>query len=238
VVTAMASRSDGVGRLRARGAVLVLGAVSTSVLIAPVGGLSLYWMPLFVGVSYLAASAVGGRTGGLWVPGLMVSFWGLADVLVLSGTLHVDFASAAITGVGLGALAAVLVLPRVGVPVTVLSVAVARACLPLVQAPGAGPHPGLGGVRHQYAADRALGTGGGAGRRRAGRRLGVGAVAAGGGGVGVAPVGDDAGPGARRGLSSTSAGPSAVVAVAGACCQVEGCAGRSWGGSLLADSPG
>jgi len=115
-VTAMATGRDDVGRLRARGAVLVLGAVLTSVVIAPVGGLSLYWMPLFVGVSYLVASAVGGRTGGLWVPGLMVSFWGLADVLVLSGTLHVDFASAAITGVGLGALAAVLVLPRVGVP--------------------------------------------------------------------------------------------------------------------------
>ncbi len=128
-----ATRSDGVGRLRARGAVLVLGAVLTSVLIAPVGGLSLYWMPLFVGVSYLAASAVGGRTGGLWVPGLMVSFWGLADVLVLSGTLHVDFASAAITGVGLGALAAVLVLPRVGVPVTVLSLAVNTLLIGLLE---------------------------------------------------------------------------------------------------------
>ncbi len=52
-MTAMATASDGVGRLRARGAVLALGAVLTSVLIAPVGGLSLYWMPLFVGVSYL-----------------------------------------------------------------------------------------------------------------------------------------------------------------------------------------
>jgi hypothetical protein len=194
-VTAATGR-DGVGRLRARGAVLVLGAVSTSVLIAPVGGLSLYWMPLFVGVSYLAASAVGGRTGGLWVPGLMVSFWGLADVLVLSGTLHVNFASAAITGVGLGALAAVLVLPRVQVPVTVLSLAVNTLLIGLLELAEAQ----VAGVLVDGWA--------------------WGLLLLAGGGVGVAAVGDDAGPGARRRLSSTSAGTGAVVAVAGACCQV------------------
>ena len=112
------------GRLRGRGAVLMVGAVATGLFIAPVGGLGLYWMPLFVGLSYLTASLVGGRTGGLWVPGLMVTFWGLADVLVLSGTLRVDFPSAAIVGIGLGAVLSVLLLPRFGIPVTVLSLAV------------------------------------------------------------------------------------------------------------------
>ncbi len=112
------------GRLRGRGVVLMVGAVATGLFIAPVGGLGLYWMPLFIGICYLTASLVGGRTGGLWVPGLMVTFWGLADVLVLSGTLRVDFTSAAIVGIGLGAVLSVLLLPRFGIPVTVLGLAV------------------------------------------------------------------------------------------------------------------
>ena len=120
--TAGTAGTKELGRLRGRGAVLMVGAVATGLFIAPVGGLGLYWMPLFVGVSYLTASLVGGRTGGLWVPGLMVTFWGLADVLVLSGTLQVDFPSAAIVGIGLGAVFSVL--PRFGIPVTVLALAV------------------------------------------------------------------------------------------------------------------
>lgn len=132
-MTAVTARADPVGRLRARGAVLLLGAVATALFIAPLGGLRLYWMPLFVGVSYLVASAIGGRSGGLWVPGVMVTFWGLADMLVLSGTLRIDFTSAAIAGIGLGAVLAVLILPRFAVPVTVLSVAVNTLLIGLLQ---------------------------------------------------------------------------------------------------------
>lgn len=110
-------------RLRVRGLVLLAGAVIVGLVIKPVGSANLYWMPLIIGVSYLVASAVGGRTGGLWVPGLMVTCWGLADVLVLSGTWHIDFASAAITGIGVGAVLS-LGLVRLGIPVSPAAVAV------------------------------------------------------------------------------------------------------------------
>jgi len=58
------------GRLRGRGAVLMVGAVATGLFIAPIGALGLYWMPLFVGISYLTASLVGaGAAGHLLGPG-------------------------------------------------------------------------------------------------------------------------------------------------------------------------
>ena len=90
------------------------------------------WMPLIIGVSYLVASAVGGRTGGLWVPGLMITFWGAAHVLVLSGTWHIDFASAAITGIGIGSVLA-LGLVRLGVLVSPAAIAVNIALIGLLE---------------------------------------------------------------------------------------------------------
>ena len=112
-----------VTRLRVRGLLLIVGALVVGLVIEPVGSADLYWMPLIIGLTYLAASAAGGSTGGLWVPGLMVTFWGLADVLVLSGTWHVDFASAAISGIGIGAVLS-LGLARLGVPVHPAAIAV------------------------------------------------------------------------------------------------------------------
>ncbi len=110
-------------RLRVRGLLLIVGALVVGLVVKPVGSADLYWMPLIIGLTYLVASAVGGPTGGLWIPGLMVTFWGLADVLVLSGTWHVDFASAAITGIGVGAVLS-LGLARLGVPVNPAAIAV------------------------------------------------------------------------------------------------------------------
>ncbi len=113
-----------VSRLRVRGVLLLLGALAVGLVIKPVGNASLYWMPLMIGLSYLLASLVGGKTGGLWVPGFMITFWGLADMLVLSGRWHIDFASAAITGIGVGAVIALVLLPRVDIRVTPAAVAV------------------------------------------------------------------------------------------------------------------
>ena len=108
---------------RRRGLVLLLGGVLVALTVAPVGGLALYWMPLLLGLTYLAAAAVGGRRGALWAAGLVVTCWGVAVALVLTGTLHVDFAGAAVTGLGAGAVLAAL-LPRVGVASSPVSVAV------------------------------------------------------------------------------------------------------------------
>ncbi len=110
-------------RLLLRGLLLIVGALVVGLVIKPVGSADLYWMPLIIGLTYLVASAVGGSTGGLWIPGMMVTFWGLADVLVLSGTWHVDFASAAITGIGIGAVLS-LGLARLGMPVNPAAIAV------------------------------------------------------------------------------------------------------------------
>lgn len=119
-------------RLRVRGVLLLVGAVVVGLVIQPVGSAHLYWMPLIIGVTYLVASAVGGRTGGLWIPGLMVTFWGLADVLVLSGTWRIDFAGAAITGIGVGAVLS-LGLIRLGVPVNPAAIAVNLLAIGLLE---------------------------------------------------------------------------------------------------------
>ena len=71
-------------------------------------------MPLVIGLTYLTSSVAGGRTGGLWVPGLIVTAWGVATTTVLSATISVDFTAAAVLAIGLGALVATQ-LPRVGI---------------------------------------------------------------------------------------------------------------------------
>ena len=42
----------------------------------------------------------------------------MADMFVLSGRWHIDFASAAITGIGVGAVIALVLLPRFDIRVT------------------------------------------------------------------------------------------------------------------------
>lgn len=107
---------------RRRGIALLIGAVVLALVVQPVGSAAFYWVPLVSGLTYLLAAASGGRRGALWAPGLMLSFWGAAVVLVLGGTTHVDFASAAVTGLGAGAVAAVA-LSRVGFAVDAFGIA-------------------------------------------------------------------------------------------------------------------
>jgi len=112
----------------ARGVLLLLGGLVVIVLIEPVGPEKLYVMPLVLGLTYIASAVAGGRSGGLWVPGLIVTAWGFATTTVLSGTINVDFTAAAVLAIGLGAVVATQ-LPRVGIPCNPLAIAVVVAAI-------------------------------------------------------------------------------------------------------------
>ncbi len=112
----------------ARGVLLLVGGLVVVVLVEPVGPEKLYVMPLVIGLTYLASSVAGGRSGGLWVPGLIVTAWGVATTTVLSGTISVDFTAAAVVAIGLGAVVATQ-LPRVGIPCNPLAIAVVVAAV-------------------------------------------------------------------------------------------------------------
>ncbi len=108
---------------RRSGAVLLLGALVVSLVVAPGGEARLYWMPIILGLSYLLAGLVAGKHSLYLAAGLIVSTWGLAVLLVLRGSLTTDFAGTAVTAIGLGLVAAAL-LPRAGIPVSLASLAV------------------------------------------------------------------------------------------------------------------
>ncbi len=104
---------------------LVAGAALLVLLVGDGRPLSYLWLPLVTGLVYLAAAAVGGRDGALWGPGLVVTGFGLGVVLTVDGPLGGQlFSPVVLTTVGLGAVVAML-LPRLGLAVDGLSVAVA-----------------------------------------------------------------------------------------------------------------
>ncbi len=116
-----------------RGVALLLGGLVVILTIEPIGPKKLYWMPLIIGLTYLISSAIGGRSGGLWIPGFIVTAWGLATTVVLSGTIETDFTAATIMMIGVGAILAVVVLPRVGIPCNPLAIAVIVAAIGLLE---------------------------------------------------------------------------------------------------------
>ena len=69
------------GDMRRRGLVLLAGAVAMVLLAKPVGPLDYYWLPLLVGLTFVAAAAVTGPRSPLWGAGLVVSAWGTAKVI-------------------------------------------------------------------------------------------------------------------------------------------------------------
>ncbi|MEJ7744333.1 MAG: hypothetical protein WKF73_18415 [Nocardioidaceae bacterium] len=107
----------------ARGVLLLIGGLVVILVVEPVGPKMLYWMPLIIGLTYLVSSIAGGRSGGLWVPGLMVTAWGVATTTVLSGTIRADFTATTILAIGIGAILATQ-LPRFGIPCNALAIAV------------------------------------------------------------------------------------------------------------------
>lgn len=112
----------------ARGVLLLIGGLLVVVLVQPIGHQKLYVMPLIIGLTYLASSVAGGRSGGLWVPGLIVTAWGVGTTLVLGGTLNVDFTAATILAIGVGSTVATQ-LPRLGIPCNPLAIALVVASI-------------------------------------------------------------------------------------------------------------
>lgn len=100
---------------------VLIGALFVTLAVAPIGALPFYSTPLVLGVTYLAAAAVGGRHATLWAPGLIITAWGAAVVLVFSHTVNEDFAAVAVTALGAGATAAAL-LGRAGFRVNALAI--------------------------------------------------------------------------------------------------------------------
>lgn len=64
-----------------RGAVLVVGAIVLIVAVKPYGTLPYFWVPSITGVSFLLAAAVAGRRSPLWGPGMVVTGWGVGQLV-------------------------------------------------------------------------------------------------------------------------------------------------------------
>ncbi|HWH29448.1 MAG TPA: hypothetical protein VNU26_10875 [Mycobacteriales bacterium] len=69
-------------RLR-RGGPLLVGAALVLLLLQPIGSLPLRgWVPVLIGLSYVAAGLLSGRRGLLLGPGIVIAGWGLAPMTV------------------------------------------------------------------------------------------------------------------------------------------------------------
>jgi hypothetical protein len=85
-----------------RGSVLLAGAAVYALLVY--GPLEFFWTPFLLGLAYLGAAAVGGRRGGFWATGLVLTGWGVG-VLLARLDFGVSSADAYLIGVGAAALA-------------------------------------------------------------------------------------------------------------------------------------
>jgi len=67
--------------LRRRGLALIAGGIVLLLLVRPIGPLAYPWIPLLVGLAFVAAAALTGPRSPLWGPGLVVSAYGTAEVV-------------------------------------------------------------------------------------------------------------------------------------------------------------
>jgi len=68
---------------------LLLGAAAMEFLVQQ-QVVRLYYTPLIVGLTYLAAAAAAGRKGALWAPGIVMSCWGIAVLLGVHRVVTID----------------------------------------------------------------------------------------------------------------------------------------------------
>ncbi len=91
-------------RLRQAGALLA-GAVAVELLVG-VGPLEFHWVPLIVGVAYLVAAALGGRSGGHWATAIVVVAFGATVALISEASTGINPPAGYLLGSGLGAMLA------------------------------------------------------------------------------------------------------------------------------------
>jgi hypothetical protein len=107
------------------GLALLATAAVVAFLLQPRGPVQFYWLPLIVGLGFLAAAAMSARPGRFWEAGFVLTGWGISVALVLSGTLSVDAEVGYLVGVGLGVLAALACARRFRLRVRFLGLALA-----------------------------------------------------------------------------------------------------------------
>ncbi len=100
---------------------VLLGAIVVSLAGPPIDVVPFYATPLILGLTYLAAAAMGGKDATLWAPGMIITVWGLSVVALLSETVNADFTAVTVTALGVGATAAAL-LGRFGIRVDPLAI--------------------------------------------------------------------------------------------------------------------
>ena len=110
---------------RARGMALVAGAAVTVALVES-GAIARYWFPVLVGLTYLAAAAVGRSRGTLWGPGFVITTVGIAAALWLRDGRSGDsfqLLALAVMALGLGGVLAALFAQARGFSLSAMSVA-------------------------------------------------------------------------------------------------------------------
>jgi len=136
----------------ARGAALLAGATGL-LLLVELGGLPFFWVPLVLGLTYLAAAAASRSRGPLWAPGWVLSCVGLTEALWFAAGRPADsfeLAQLTLLAAGTGALLAVALRP-LGVHVTTMSLAMAVLLTGAFNLAEARAVPGVAGNTWLYA---------------------------------------------------------------------------------------
>jgi len=113
--------------LRRTRALVILTGAAVLLLLVKGAGVRFYWLPVVLGVTYLAAGAAGRSRGPLWAPGWVLTVVGLAEAAWFHAGRPADsfeFAELTLLAAGAGAVLAVA-MSLLRVHVTAMSVAMA-----------------------------------------------------------------------------------------------------------------
>ena len=104
-----------------RGVPLIVGGLLVLVLLQPVGSLPTRgWVPVLIGLSYVAAGLLSGKRGLLLGPGIVLTAWGVAP---MSANYEYEFAGIFYLCLGTGLLIAALLAQRGWFRITPMSLA-------------------------------------------------------------------------------------------------------------------